>query len=292
MIPDVDLEKSSSWPPRFTDGIGVVSVFLLTFVLITVLTNVAQSWVLGDDPARIPTLLSQIPVFGLTGAIALVALRAEDVCLRDIGVSWKQARIASVVVGGVVITVNVVVLGVAMLAGTELSVGVYPQYIRRLDATTALLFVGAVTNNLFVGPVEELVFRGYLQNKVLDVIDGRRSWLRTGLGILMTAVLFAVVHLPNLLLDEGTALTQALGGLVLLMTTAVLFGFVYELTENLVLVALVHGIGNWWPLVVDPGPGVWPNYVVLLGLYTVMIVLYRRSAHTTVSKKRSTKVAN
>ena len=292
MVPDAESEAPSPWPPRFTDGIGVLSVFLFVFVLITVLANVAQSWIWGDSPARILTFLSEIPVFVLTGAIALVALHVEGVHLRDIGVSWKQVRIASVVVGGIVVAVNVVVVGLGVLAGTELSVGVYPQYVRRVDATTALLLAGAVNNYLFVGPVEELVFRGYIQNKVLDLVDGRRSWFRTGLGILATAVLFAVAHLPNLLLDEGAALSQALGGLVLVMTTAVLFGFIYELTQNLVLVAMLHGIGNWWFLVVDPGPGVWPNYAVLLCLYAITIVLYRRSEHTTVRMRRSTQTAS
>ena len=63
----------------------------------------------------------------------------------------------------------------------------------------------------------------------------------------------------------------------------------FLLTFVLILVALVHGIGNWWLLVVDPGPGVWPNYIALLGLYAVMIVLYRRSKHTDVSVSKAVK---
>ncbi len=284
MVPEANAESEPAtlWPPRFADGISILTAFLLVFVLITVLTNVAQGWVLGDEPTRLATNPSQIPVFLLVGAAALVALRAEGIQLREIGASWTQTRIALVVVGGIVLAVNVIVIGLAVVAGNELSVGVYGQYVRLLDASTALLVVGAINNYLIVGPVEELVFRGYVQNKLLDLLDGRRSRLRTGLGIMVTALLFAVVHLPDLLLDEGVALSQAVGGLVLLTMTAVLFGVIYELTQNLVLVALLHGIGNWWLLGFDPGPGVWPNYGVLLGLYAVMIVLYRRSSYTDV----------
>ena len=54
-----------------------------------------------------------------------------------------------------------------------------------------------------------------------------------------------------------------------------LFGAVYELTGNLVLVMLLHGIGNWWPLLVDPGRGAWPNYLVILVVYAVLVWLYR-----------------
>jgi len=54
----------------------------------------------------------------------------------------------------------------------------------------------------------------------------------------------------------------------MLALSGIAFGTVYALTRSLVLVALLHGIGNLWPLVVDPG-GAWPNWGV--------VVLYRRA---------------
>lgn len=276
-------DASSTWPPRFERGLDVLAGFALAFVVLTVLANWVQGWLFGSDSSQIITLLSEIPIFLLLGVLTVLALRVDGVRLRDVGVSRRHARFAFVAVGGIVLAVNVVAAGLAFLAGTETSVGLYAQYTRILDATTALLVVGAVNNYLVTGPIEELAFRGYLQNKLLDSIDGRVSHIRTGLGIVLTAVLFAGMHLPDLMLDDGVALPEAIGGLGLLMATAVLFGVVYELTQNLVLVALLHGIGNWWPLAFDPGPGIWPNYAVVLVLYAVTVWLYRRSRRTQVS---------
>lgn len=140
-----------------------------------------------------------------------------------------------------------------------------------------MIVVGAITSYLFTGPVEELAFRGYLQNKVISLTGDRSTWVRTILGIVTTALIFAALHLPDLVLDDGVTIAQAAGGLLLLVLSAVLFGTIYELTQNLILVALLHGIGNFWPLIVDPGPGVWPNYAVILLIYTTLVVVYRRA---------------
>lgn len=62
----------------------------------------------------------------------------------------------------------------------------------------------------------------------------------------------------------------------LLTLSGITFGSVYALTRNLLLVALLHGIGNFWPLIVDPGVGAWPNWGVVIILYGLVVVLYRQ----------------
>jgi membrane protease YdiL (CAAX protease family) len=65
---------------------------------------------------------------------------------------------------------------------------------------------------------------------------------------------------------------------VLLALSGILLGTVYALTRNLFLVTFLHWFGNLWPLAVDPGTGVWPNWGGVVGLYLLLVVAYRRWA--------------
>lgn len=75
---------------------------------------------------------------------------------------------------------------------------------------------------------------------------------------------------------EGSGIGSAAGALVMPALSGAAFGTIYALTRDLYLVALLHGVGNFWPLVVDPGAGSWPNWGVIIGLYALVVVAYRR----------------
>lgn len=273
-------KSSATWPPRFDGSIWTLVAFGIAFVALTIGVNHVQSWILSPDAGQIVTSLAELPGFVLIVALTLLVLRTESVELQSLGVSRWHAKVGLVAVTGVVVVVNGIVVGLALVSGNDITVGLYAQYVRAFEAGPLLLLVGAVNSYLFTGPAEELAFRGYLQNKILSLIDGRATTIRTGVGIITTALAFAVLHLPDLVLDDGSSLGQAAGGLALLALTAILFGTIYELTQNLVLVALLHGIGNFWPLIVDPGAGVWPNYGVILLVYAALVVVYRRTTFT------------
>lgn len=100
--------------------------------------------------------------------------------------------------------------------------------------------------------------------------------LQTVVAIVTTAIVFSVLHVPTIVLVEGTPIGQAVGSLILLTLSGITFGVMYALTRNLFLVALLHGLGNLWPLVVDPGIGAWPNWGVVIVLYGLVVVLYRQ----------------
>lgn len=53
----------------------------------------------------------------------------------------------------------------------------------------------------------------------------------------------------------GQSLGGILGSAALPAVTAVLYGIFHELTHNVYFVALLHGLGNSWPLVVN-----WANW--------------------------------
>lgn len=116
------MKSDTAWPPRFQDTLRTVLAFGVAFTALTVGANQAQSWVLAADSSRVVNRLAELPGFVLLGGLTILALRAENVTFESIGVSRYHAR------AGIVIAVNVVVVGLALVTGNELSFGLYAQY--------------------------------------------------------------------------------------------------------------------------------------------------------------------
>jgi len=86
---------------------------------------------------------------------------------------------------------------------------------------------------LVIGPGEELLFRGIIQSRL-------RETFSAPFGVGLATAIFAVAHAPALAgPTSGVALT-----VTLLFFPALVFGVIYELTDNLVVPAITHGIYN------------------------------------------------
>lgn len=111
--------------------------------------------------------------------------------------------------------------------------------------------VGSLVAAMSYAFIEEFVFRGYLQGKVRSVL-GANSTLQRGVAIVTAGILFGLGHVPRILLEGGYVSGTSVAGTLLVLTlSGIGFGVMYELTENLYLVGLLHGLGNSWPLLVD-----------------------------------------
>lgn len=271
--------SSGRWPPAFRGGAWPAVALVGAFVLWTVVSVNLVTWLFGASPPLLYEQLWNVPSGIVQFGIVAAALRYEGVRLRDVGLSTRLLAPALAATAGLVVALNGAVAGLGALAGNDVSFGLLGLY-RSPPQNYSLgaLAVSGVAHYLFVGPVEELTFRGYLQNKFVATLGYRSSRVRTAVGVVAASVVFSLVHVPARLVLDGLAVGQLLGPLVLLALSGVLFGTVYALTRNLYLVALLHGVGNLWPLVVDPGPGVWPNWAVVVALYLAVSVLYRRWA--------------
>lgn len=86
---------------------------------------------------------------------------------------------------------------------------------------------------LVVGPCEEMLFRGTVQNRLGESFS---AWA----AIPLTAVLFAAVHFVALVPGSGSRLVT----IVVLFVPSLVFGVVYEYTENLVVPIVTHGVWN------------------------------------------------
>ena len=126
----------------------------------------------GADPSLLVQGLWSVPSGIVQISLALLVLWYEGGTLRSIGLSRREFGPALVVVTGFLILLNLIVVGLVLLREARLSIGLFALYRSPpLNSTRTLIAVGAVSEYVFVGPVEELAFRGYLQNKLVALLD-------------------------------------------------------------------------------------------------------------------------
>lgn len=267
------------WPPSFRGGIRPAVAVLLAFTIWVTISAVSFNQLFGAESTPLLKAIWSIPSgliqFGLIAAV----YRYEGVDLDELGLSRALLKPAAVAVLGVIIAVNAAVLGLATLHDSEVLPGVYAFYrTGQYDLSYAVIAISVVSNLVFTGAVEELAFRGYLQNKLVSLVDVGGLRLQTAVGILLTGISFSLMHIPARLLVDGFRLSELGGTLVLLALSGMMFGTIYAFTQNLWLVMLLHGVGNFWPIMMGVDRGIWPNYVVLLGIYCLLIIVYRQAS--------------
>jgi len=91
----------------------------------------------------------------------------------------------------------------------------------------------AVLQFLLVGPGEELLFRGIIQGSLREHFG---AWP----AILLASAMFAPIHI--LALSGGPAAVATTIGILFL--PSIVFGYLYEKTNNIVVPAFTHGLYN------------------------------------------------
>ena len=125
-------------------------------------------------------ILLQTGAYLLIGAVALVAMKITGIKLDLDLKNMKQYAIGA----GIALTLSLLIAFVPALLGCSL-VGPHKDFSR----------FGLIYNLLFffliVGPVEELVFRVYLQETLIPLF--KKPWI----GVVLAAFLFGLWHLIN-----------------------------------------------------------------------------------------------
>jgi membrane protease YdiL (CAAX protease family) len=223
-------------------GFGVA---LAVWVVASLLVRAAAA----DAPAWLELTAYVLPFLALA-AITLLVLRVERVRPAELGASWGHLRAA--LLAGVVVWVGLNAVGVvaATVTGHRWGVDLLLATVgRRWASLPASTVLGLAVQFLVVGLIEEFAVRGYFQTKVVALVgDGSR--LRVGVGIVTASLLFGALHTPGAVV-AGASVGGVLGAALLPLLTGLLFGLFYELTHNVYFVAILHGIGNTWPIVID-----------------------------------------
>lgn len=271
---------SSTRQLRFAENRGWLLAFLIISSALVFGDRFANFiWELGPATPVVDVHLGSILFSFALLALTVGFLRLEDVSLSDIGLDPKLLLPALATIGGYFLLLNVIGFSLATVAGHPDTLG-YQWSVPPLEAIFVFVFMFIVA-----GIVEELVFRGYLQNKLIAMIPGA-SWSRIAFGIAIASVLFSAYHIPRVMFDGPPGTMTAESYLLLLFVNGIGFGLLYEFTQNLYVPITVHAAGNM------PGTagilffnmGGWPSWAVALyvGSYLALIVLviigYRRWA--------------
>lgn len=245
--------------------VGFVVAIAVMFVAAIVVGNAVSD---VSFPAWVGPV-ADVAKFGVLAGVALLLLRREGVHPADLGLARRLLGPAVLAGVGVWAVLNVLVAGLAILSGNQWGLGLILEMPARWPALPAPLLLSLGFDFLVVAVVEEFVFRGYLQTKVIALL-GDDSRLRVGGGILIASVVFGALHAPGAIV-QGASPTGVVGTVALLSLSGLGFGLLYELTHNIYLVALLHAMGNTWPLVAD----VWSwSGGALIGTLAAILVVY------------------
>ncbi|MEZ3117371.1 lysostaphin resistance A-like protein [Halobaculum sp. MBLA0147] len=251
------------------------------FLLVLVVYFAVNHWVDTAVPAEPELVRNAVEAVWFLGfaAIGAVFLYRDDASPSDIGLAKRFLLPGAIAFLAVWVGLNVVGVGIATASGNAWGLDVlWPVALGGLVASFGYAFV------------EEFVVRGYLQNKVRSVL-GANGWVSRGTAIVVAGALFGLAHVPRVLVEGGyVSGTSVVGTLLVLTLSGVGFGLVYELTENLYFVGLLHGLGNTWPLLVDgftwDGTAKTAFFVAIGVTYFGIVGVYRRvTARTSVTPR-------
>lgn len=263
---------------RFAPTVAPLVGIVVAVTLIAALSVVAHRALFGASISTYPepasTLLS-VPFMTAVVLVSLWFLRREGVDPAAIGLSRRTLLPGILAFGVLWGCVSVAGLSYLLATGQSNAVGfVLPS--SWPGTVTWFLLTLTVANGL----PEELVFRGYVQNKVAGAVSGNGEATATAVGIVVAAVLFGIPHAPValFLLDLGP---EALPAIVLSnLVPGVTYGLVYWLTRNLWYTSLVHGFGNAPFVPLDPTAV--PYFVPFAAVSGLLVgVGYRRWARGT-----------
>lgn len=189
----------------------------------------------ASDPEAAVPLVVALLIAASEAGFALVGYAFRRYGDAGVSVAWAPggptANDAALVV---VATVALVGLNRSAFFFAETVGGLPISRMVTPEAFSVELFVLLVPALLFaVGPAEEYLFRGVLQRYL-----GRSFSTRGAVGL--AALLFTLVHLPNLVSNPAAAPVS----IPLWFVLGVAFGWLYERTDRLLVPVAVHGLYN------------------------------------------------
>lgn len=98
-----------------------------------------------------------------------------------------------------------------------------------------IFFVG---NLIFIAPIEEFLFRGVIQGRL-------RESFGPIVAISITSIGFALGHIPSYWFGGSALASVSVAGALLgIAAGGFVLGAIYERTESLLIVSIIHGLLN------------------------------------------------
>jgi membrane protease YdiL (CAAX protease family) len=218
-------------------AVGLALLGMLVGIVVTIPVTLAYSSFAGTPIEDIGGVaLLGISLVSLQG-IAFPLVAWGYVRRRGVGWSFVPASVPSLSAVGYIVGGYLVAFGGLIVISVVLAV-LALEPAENTAGTTALANPGiipylAVLQFLLVGPGEELLFRGVIQGSLREHFD---AWP----AILLASLTFAPIHI--LALSGGPAAVATTIGILFL--PSIVFGYLYEKTDNIVVPAFTHGLYN------------------------------------------------
>lgn len=223
-----------------TDESAVAETVALWLFAVVLGNVVAAGFIAGFDAAggslgtlgSVGVSVASLQVVGMLGsALAYVRLRGRWDLVQfrrpTFGAVWLvvaglfAAILLNLVRTAVMVALDLTAATPVVDAGTDAS-----------DPATALLVL-TVLSFLVIAPIEELLFRGVIQGRLREEYGPAKA-------IGGASAMFALMHLPGLTGSLPGRLLTVAG----LFAISLVFGWLYERTETLVIPWVVHGLYN------------------------------------------------
>jgi hypothetical protein len=166
------------------------------------------------------------------GGVALGYLRYRGLTPAYLGVRLPSLQDVGTVVVGYVVAIAIAISSAVFVSLVGIQAG-SNQAAELGAANPEVLLLLIPASFLLIGPGEELLFRGVVQNRLRETFDAAPA-------VAIASAIFASIHFVALSGGTGARLVS----IVILFFPSLVFGAVYEFTENLVVPALVHGAYN------------------------------------------------
>jgi membrane protease YdiL (CAAX protease family) len=186
---------------------------------------------------------------------------------KTVGLDWKRNSLLVILLGAVLAFLLFIAY---ILTGNILGSTDFSRISPRMNGS-AFVFFQKFVLYLAMGFGEEIVFRGYVQTRLVERY--RAIW-----GILITAVVFVLLHQ----ISYGLSPVIILSGVMLWTTVGVL----YHLSKSLYLVVIYHGLMNTLMNTLDIEAGDIASMIVhALALSLVIVVALVRSKGSGIHPK-------
>ncbi|URZ06120.1 CPBP family intramembrane glutamic endopeptidase [Clostridium felsineum] len=172
--------------------------------------------------------LTLVYFFQLLLILAVAILTKEGI--SSLGIT-KNNAFKSIVVGGLSGVIFCVAYKNIAIVGSDINI---------ISTTSLYIFI----MNAMVGFVEEVIYRGYLQTRLT-------CWIGTVKGLLITSVLFGLIHIPKYLIWQKVNFDKLLISCLIITVSGTIFGYMRIKTKNIIACSILHTVIDWAQVVMQ-----------------------------------------
>jgi membrane protease YdiL (CAAX protease family) len=171
------------------------------------------------------------------GLVGLAFLRFRPVKVYY-GLRWPTLRDAGWIVGGVVLSVIVAVLVEIVVIPFGNGGATTISAAASVSNPVLVYSIFIVGNLLIIAPIEEFLYRGVIQGRLRESFGAVAA-------IAITSIGFALGHIPSYWFGGSELVSVSVGGALLgIAAGGFVLGAIYERTDSLLIVSLIHGLLN------------------------------------------------